>query len=78
MFQLGNLFEVVESYKQAIKWYNILITRMQSDPGILLKIGQLYYKEGDEIQALHFHQESYRYYPSNIETISWLGMYLLI
>jgi len=24
---------------------------------------------------LHFHQESYRYLPSNIETISWLGIY---
>lgn len=38
-------------------------------------MGFLYQSEEDEYQALHFYQESYRYNPSKIDVISWLGIH---
>ena len=61
--------------RQALKWYNILITKVPSDSEILAKMGYLYQQEQDEFQAVHFYQESYRYNPANINVISCLGMH---
>ena len=59
----------------ALKWYNILITRVPSDPGVLLRMGQLCNRNDDEAQAFHFHLESYRHYPVSLDVISWLGVW---
>ena len=61
--------------REALKWYNILITKVSTDSEILAKMGYLYQQEQDEFQAVHFYQESYRYNPSKIDVISCLGMH---
>ena len=33
--------------------------------------------EEDEAQAFHYHLEAYRYFPVNMEVISWLGAYFV-
>ena len=55
--------------------YNILITRVPSDPGVLLRMGQICNRTDDEPQAFHFHLESYRHYPVSLDVISWLGVW---
>ena len=61
--------------RQALKWYNILITKVPTDSEILAKMGYLYQLEQDEYQAVHYYQESYRYNPAKIDVISCLGMH---
>jgi len=51
------------------------VTKVPSDADILAKMGFLYQSEEDEYQALHFYLESYRYNPSKIDVISWLGIH---
>ena len=38
-------------------------------------MGQLFVRDNDENQALHFHQESYRCFPVDLEVISYLGVF---
>ena len=54
---------------------SILLTAMPTDPGILSRLGQTFVKDDDESQAFHYHSESYRHYPVNLEVISWLGVW---
>ena len=50
---------------------------MPTDPGVLARIGNIYLKEEDEAHAFHYHQEAYRYFPVNMNVISWLGAYFV-
>ena len=38
-------------------------------------MGFLYQQEEDEYQALHYYMESYRFNPTKIDVISWLGIH---
>ncbi len=53
----------------------MLLTKVPTDPNILARVGNIFAREEDDAQALHYYQESYKYMPTNIETISWLGIY---
>lgn len=46
-----------------------------ADPGVFARLGQIYNKDDDETQAFHNHMESYRYFPINLDVISWLGVW---
>jgi len=63
------------NHKQAMKWYQILISKTPTEPSVLARLGALCAREEDESQALHYFSESYRHLPTNLETISWLGIY---
>jgi len=58
-----------------LKWYQIILTKIPNDPGILARIGSIFFREDDEQQALHYYLESYRLLPTNIDTNTWLGIY---
>jgi intraflagellar transport protein 88 len=82
LYQMGNLHDMMGNYRQAAKWFNILITCFSSngsknvaDPGVLARLGQIFNKDDDETQAFHYHLESYRYFPVNLDVISWLGVW---
>ena len=75
MYQIASIYENARNLKQAIKWYNLLLTALPTDPGVLQKIGFLYSQLNDENQAFHYYMESYRHFPVNIESISWLGVF---
>jgi len=66
---------VLSNLKRAVKWYNILITRVPTDPFILKKMGHLCARDSDQTQAIHLHLESYRYYPIDLDVISYLGVF---
>ena len=57
------------------RYFNYLLSKVPSDPGALSRLGHIYSKDEDEAGAFHYHFESYRYYPVNLEVISWLGVW---
>ncbi|CAN0587167.1 unnamed protein product, partial [Ectocarpus sp. 12 AP-2014] len=65
----------MENLPQASKWFNILLARVPTDPGILSRMGHIANKEDDDSQAYFYHKESYRHYPVNLDVISWLGVW---
>ncbi|KAF2973715.1 hypothetical protein EK904_004557 [Melospiza melodia maxima] len=70
-------YQIMEDPNQAIEWLLQLISVVPTDPHVLSKLGNLYDTEGDKSQAFHYYCESYRYFPSNIEVIEWLGAYYI-
>ncbi|CAM9141027.1 unnamed protein product, partial [Sphacelaria rigidula] len=76
IYHIANLYEVhMENLPQASKWFNILLARVPSDPGILSRMGHIANKEDDDSQAYFYHKESFRHYPVNLDVISWLGVW---
>ncbi|XP_069747454.1 intraflagellar transport protein 88 homolog isoform X2 [Narcine bancroftii] len=70
-------YETLEDLPQAIEWLMQLISIAPTDPQALAKLGDLYDIEGDKSQAFQYYYESFRYFPSNIEGIEWLGAYYI-
>ena len=54
-----------------------MLTSVPSDPGAQSRLGQIYTKDNEESDAFHHHNESYRYYPVNLDVISWLGVWFV-
>ncbi|XP_044072259.1 intraflagellar transport protein 88 homolog isoform X5 [Siniperca chuatsi] len=77
MYQLANLYELLEDPQQAIEWLMQVISVTPTDPRALAKLGELHDGEGDKSQAFQHYYESYRYFPSNIDVIEWLGAYYI-
>ncbi|KAH9111406.1 hypothetical protein LEN26_013485 [Aphanomyces euteiches] len=80
LYQIGNLHDMMGNYRHAAKWFNILLSCFGSsknvaDPGVLARMGQIFNKDDDETQAFHYHLESYRHFPVNLDVISWLGVW---
>jgi len=75
IFQIANINEIIGRTKQALKWYQIILTKLPNDAGILARVGNIFFREDDEQQALHYYIESYRLLPTNIDTNTWLGIY---
>lgn len=90
LYQIANLHDMMGNYRQAAKWFNILLScfgdkgdrsrgghavKSVADPGVLARMGQLFNKDDDETQAFHYHLEAYRYFPINLDVISWLGVW---
>ncbi|XP_056283557.1 intraflagellar transport protein 88 homolog [Pseudoliparis swirei] len=81
MYQLANLYptdrEMCDDPQQAIEWLLQVLSVTHTDPRALAKLGELYDGEGDKSQAFQYYYESFRYFPSNIEVIEWLGAYYI-
>lgn len=75
IYQIANLYDLVQDTAQAAKWFKILHGAVPSDPKVLARLGTLYNREGDETQAFHNYSDSYNCYPVNMEVISWLGVW---
>jgi intraflagellar transport protein 88 len=73
-FQIASIYELQGDNKNAIKWYDLLLTKVPNDPNLHAKLGFLYYLENDESQAYHHYYESFRELPCNLDTIAWLGI----
>ena len=48
-----------------------------ADPAILQKMASIYDNDGDKQQAYQYNFDSYRYFPSNLDVIDWLGSYFI-
>uniref|UniRef100_A0A3Q3XHF3 Uncharacterized protein n=1 Tax=Mola mola TaxID=94237 RepID=A0A3Q3XHF3_MOLML len=72
MYQL-----LLEDPQQAIECLMQVISITPSDPQALAKLGELYDSERDKSQAFQYYCESFRYFPTNIDVIEWLGAYYI-
>jgi intraflagellar transport protein 88 len=63
------------NFLQSMEWFNNLISCVPTDPGILARIGEMFLRENDSAQAFQSYSESFRYFPSNLGVLSWLGSY---
>ena len=50
-------YERLNNLQQAIEWYNILISVIPTDPGVLAKFGSIAMKKGDKTQAFQHYSE---------------------
>jgi intraflagellar transport protein 88 len=78
LFNLGFIYEKGSNQtdlEQAAKTFELLLNKVNGDPNLCSRIGQLYEKLDDENTACHWHTESHRYYPVNLNVISWLGVW---
>lgn len=73
VYHIASIYEMQEYPQDAIEWYNTLLTITPHDPNILARLGQLYARLGEMSHAFNFFQQSYQYYPSNLDTLAWLG-----
>ncbi|TNN60904.1 Intraflagellar transport protein 88 [Liparis tanakae] len=71
------LHAILRNSAQAIEWLLQVLSVTHTDPRALAKLGELYDGEGDKSQAFQYYYESFRYFPSNIEVIEWLGAYYI-
>ncbi|KAL3777877.1 hypothetical protein ACHAW5_005679 [Stephanodiscus triporus] len=77
LFQIADIFDLQGKSHDAMKWFNVLAARVQSDPVILAKLGQLYAEAKDDSQGLHYQLESFRHYPTDLDVISWIGTWFV-
>lgn len=77
LIQLAEIYELQGQKAQSMELYTQANNLSPTDPAILFKLAKLYDAEGDKTQAFQCHLDSYRYFPSNIEVIKWLGNYYL-
>nr|KAF6427662.1 intraflagellar transport 88 [Rousettus aegyptiacus] len=77
LHQIASIYELMEDPSQATEWLMQLISVVPTDSRALCKLGELYDGEGDKSQAFQHYYESYRYFPSNIGVIEWLGAYYI-
>lgn len=77
VYQLANLYELTSDTSGALEWYVQLLGTIHMDPGIFQKIAEMSEAEGDRQQAFQYQNESFRAYPSNLQTIAWLGSHYI-
>ena len=51
VYHIADLYDTLGNTMEAIKWFNILITLVPSDPGILARLGAIYDKQDDRSQV---------------------------
>ncbi|XP_046391773.1 intraflagellar transport protein 88 homolog isoform X2 [Ischnura elegans] len=77
LYMLALLHELLGDKEQANEWFLLLLGIVPSDPGVLQKVGMLYDADGERQLAHQYLTDSYRYYPSNLDVINWLGSYYI-
>jgi len=77
MWQLGDICERTGDFAKAHHWFSLVVSPQgrPKDPGTLARIAGLYASQEDETQSYHYHLESYRYWPVDLNVITWLGIY---
>lgn len=77
IFQIGNVYERMGDISAALEWYHQLLGIMQTDAGILKKVGELYEMKRERQHSFHYHLESYRLYPSDFSVVNWIGSHFI-
>lgn len=75
--QLAATFEALGDLEQAVEWYTTLLSLVPTDPNVLGHLGDMFDRQDDKGQAFQYHFEAFRYFPSNMATISWFGSYYI-
>ena len=77
LYQIAFIHENQNQLKHAIKAFNLLISCVPTDPSVLSRMGNILCMNNDESQGFHFQLESYRHYPTDLDVISWLGVWFV-
>jgi intraflagellar transport protein 88 len=77
LYQVAHLQELLGDVDQASEWYHQLLGIVPTDPGVLHKMAEMYDNDGDKQQAYQYYFDSFRYYPSNLMVLDWLGSYFI-
>lgn len=64
-----------EDLENAAKTFQLLLNKVAGDPGVCIKLGQVYEKLQDDNAACHWYTEAHRHFPVNLNVISWLGVW---
>jgi intraflagellar transport protein 88 len=76
LFQLATLHEAQGQHGTAIKYLKHLSARLPNDPGVLSRLGAMQAGGGEGAgEGFHYHTESYRVWPVDLEVLSWLGVW---
>lgn len=75
IYQIANVHDMLDNHKASTDNFHTLLTQVPSDPGVHAKLGRVYNKRDDQTNAFHYHKESYRYFPVDLDVISWLGVW---
>eukprot|EP01083_Nonionella_stella_P143249 444774_1 len=78
LYQISHLYELLNDYDTAIKWYKILYSVVPTDATILIKLANLYkiYVK-DESLIYHNYIDAYKLFKCDINIISWLGIWYI-
>ncbi|CAD5117479.1 DgyrCDS6248 [Dimorphilus gyrociliatus] len=77
LFQIADLLDLMGENAQAQEMFMQLLGVVPTDAAILARLGQMFDAENDKAQAFQYNYDSYRYNPSNIKIIEWLGAYYI-
>ncbi|KAH0794603.1 TPR Domain containing protein [Histomonas meleagridis] len=75
VFQISDCYEKVGDIPNAIDWLHRLINLVQTDPAVWSRLASIWDRDGNETQAFQCYCESFKYCPSDIKVVSWLGTY---
>jgi intraflagellar transport protein 88 len=75
IYQIANLYDLLNDNAQAAEWFKILHGAVPTDPKVLARLAAIYGSEKDDSQAFHHYMDSYTVYPVNMEVIAWLGVW---
>lgn len=77
IYQMGNLYELLNDTSGAIEWYTQLLGLVNTDPSVFQKIATMYETDGDRQTAFQYQNEAYQSFPCNLQTISWIGSHFI-
>jgi len=76
-YNIAIINDEMQKTKKASIAYQRLIALVKTDAGVLARYGSLLARENDEGTAYEQHHESYKFFPVDMEVISWLGAYFV-
>ncbi|KAL3782529.1 hypothetical protein HJC23_005203 [Cyclotella cryptica] len=77
IYQIADINENQGETQSAMKWFNVLAASRSSDSTILSRLAYLFSKTKDEAQSLHYHLESFRHFPVDLDVIAWIGAWFI-
>lgn len=77
IYHIADINENRGQSQDAMKWFNVLAASHSSDSAILSRLAYLYAKSKDESQSLHYHLESFRHFPVDLDVIAWIGAWFV-
>ena len=57
IFQIADINDTTGNLPLSLEWYNILISVVPTDPGILARLGSMFERDGEKSQAFHYYSE---------------------
>jgi len=77
IYQIAHCYEKMQDAEQALDWFDRLVSVSPTDPDALAHLGSLFDLDHDKSQAFQYHYVAFRYFPSDIRTVEWLGAYYI-